>query len=741
MTEEEYNFLCNIAQPRNIQSFEPISAVEFEPQVLRWLQKWFCDFRPVREYVKKGRNFYFGSANRALDEANGVWRGVKGLQYEAYFPYYEPRTDICYDLAHALTNIMKNIFLVFKGERGGKGVVALCKTQRIFPSVWKKKKVPEEAEPKQKKSTSSSSTNLPAEEKVSDPKWKMDLDYQRRIDAFVNSIRIPYGVGSDFDVENIFSRTGHIRSIGHQQVLTVLMELILFICFPYMPHGYIYYYRILSQAVTRLLQPCFEDAEEIDSIYNLIVEALSYHEYLFPPNEALMAYHSLVDIIKYIPVMGQVRGWWTYGGERGNAFVKRFLHKGGSNYEKATIERYAVVESYKIKEAYDFNIHNIQDFGRLKSNPRKLQTQKSLNGQQNIEIGGNGELLYDDQRNFVFELDPVEGDYGLRLNDSELETLVDCCMRYLTLKQKTEIYCVDKEEEGYYLEYSALQRIFYSFDHFSTNNSHCGSLMWFCRALICIHKRVNIPEFQLSHVQRHRISSLIKGHAGPISLETKQDILDNGTVLDVDINTICVELVYGYRIKLNDISLDAVIKGCRFRARGLSSRENFTSMEEDAATTNPMNDLQQYWDSKKLYSSWCKLKSGHYANINFFWTLRLKSDRYLDGNVLLASTVARKPAEITGKRFDYVKFVETQGNNMDSMYNFVSFSEIHSTRILTIPCVDIDTNKPLTYRRKKVSQNSSEKIDSELRSMFADKERRPPTHLMMIDLEPHRLHL
>jgi hypothetical protein len=195
-----------------------------------------------------------------------------------------------------------------------------------------------------------------------------------------------------------------------------------------------------------------------------------------------------------------------------------------------------------------------------------------------------------------------------------------------------------------------------------------------------------------------------------------------------------------YNNELDDEEMDDD-DGCRFRARGLSSRENFTSMEEDAATTNPMNDLQQYWDSKKLYSSWCKLKSGHYANINFFWTLRLKSDRYLDGNVLLASTVARKPAEITGKRFDYVKFVETQGNNMDSMYNFVSFSEIHSTRILTIPCVDIDTNKPLTYRRKKVSQNSSEKIDSELRSMFADKERRPPTHLMMIELEPHRLHL
>jgi hypothetical protein len=269
--------------------------------------------------------------------------------------------------------------------------------------------------------------------------------------------------------------------------------------------------------------------------------------------------------------------------------------------------------------------------------------------------------------------------------------------------------------------------------------------MWFCRALIYIHHRLNYLEFKLSQVQRRNISSLIKEHAaGPISLETKQDILDNGTVLAMDINTICVELVYGYRINLNDIALDAVIKGCKFRARGLIFRENLSSRDTVTAT-NPLNDLTEYWDSSKLYSSWCKLKSDqprdHYANINFFWTLRLKSDSYLDGNVLLASTVARKPAEITGKRFQYVNFVETGNNNMDSFYNFVSFSEIYSTRILTIPCVDIDKDKPLTYRRKKGSQNSSEKIDWESRVMFADKEERPPTHIMMIELEPHRLHL
>jgi hypothetical protein len=324
-------------------------------------------------------------------------------------------------------------------------------------------------------------------------------------------------------------------------------------------------------------------------------------------------------------------------------------------------------------------------------------------------------------------------------------------MRYLDLKQDADINCDDKEEPGYFLQFSALQRIVYSYDHYTKyGNASNKGLMWFCRALITIHMQVNIPELGLSPLQRDRIASRIIQHpallnagAEQILMETKQTILDTGAILDMDINTICVELVYGYRINLNDISLDAVIKGCKFRARGLSSRESLTDMGENVATMNPMNDLQQYWDSSKLYSSWCKLKSdaGHYANINFFWTLRLKSDKYLDGNVLLASAVARNPAQLVGDKFDYVKFVETQGNNMDSLYNFVSFLEIYSTRILTIPCIDINTLMPLTYPRKKKSQNSSQKIDSELRSMFADKERRPPTHLMMIELEPHRLHL
>jgi hypothetical protein len=428
--------------------------------------------------------------------------------------------------------------------------------------------------------------------------------------------------------------------------------------------------------------------------------------------------------------------------------VKKFLHRGGSNYEKATIERYAVVESYKIKEAYDFNLANIQDFGRLKPYPNKLRTQKSLNSELNIVIGKNGELLYDDQRNFLYPTDPIEGDYGLRLTDSELEALVDCCMRFLDRKQDGDIDCANKEETGYYLQYSALQRIAYSYDHYTKYvTSNNNGLMWFCRALISIHMEVNIPELGLSPVQRDRISSRIIRHparatgAEQISVATKQVILENGKVLDMDINTICIELVHGYRINLNDISLDAVIKGCKFKARGLKCRENLTSAGENVATKNPLNDLQQYWDSSKLYSSWCKLKSGHYANINFFWTLRLKSDKYLDGNVLLASAVARNPAELVGDKFKYLNFIETEGNNMDLLYNFVSFSEIYSTRILTIPCVDIKTNQPLTYPRKKKSQNSSEKIDLELRSMFADKDRRPPTHLMMIELEPHRLHL
>jgi hypothetical protein len=226
-----------------------------------------------------------------------------------------------------------------------------------------------------------------------------------------------------------------------------------------------------------------------------------------------------------------------------------------------------------------------------------------------------------------------------------------------------------------------------------------------------------------------------------------------------DVTGFCRELI-NYKINYADIGLSAMIKGVRFKARGIEFAEKTAPSERknnnDSDTpTNSRNHLDKCYDSRPLYSSWCKLSCGNFATLNYFWELKLESDELLSQfNVVLASAVTRVKAkfEVDPNRFEHLQFIdcaEDKQNNMDGSLCTVHLLEIVSSNILSIPCFipqvrshvkDYKSKNAnvLTYHTKKKSQNSSNTIDKDLSRHYADPQQKPPSHIILIELHPHR---
>lgn len=97
------------------------------------------------------------------------------------------------------------------------------------------------------------------------------------------------------------------------------------------PTEYLLYFCLLSKLISDLSAPVMMD-NEIENLYQRVVELVCVHEGLFPVSETKMVFHQLIDLPHFIKKFGPVRGWWTLPSERGIAIIKRKLTEG--NYHK-----------------------------------------------------------------------------------------------------------------------------------------------------------------------------------------------------------------------------------------------------------------------------------------------------------------------------------------------------------------------------------------------------------------------
>jgi len=99
-----------------------------------------------------------------------------------------------------------------------------------------------------------------------------------------------------------------------------------------MPVQYRAFFMMFSELLIDFLSPII-DIGNIDALHNRAVEFVCLFQGLFPQTEHHIVFHFLIHIAKHIPLAGITKNWCSWGGERGNSWVKKFLKKGGRNFE------------------------------------------------------------------------------------------------------------------------------------------------------------------------------------------------------------------------------------------------------------------------------------------------------------------------------------------------------------------------------------------------------------------------
>jgi len=139
------------------------------------------------------------------------------------------------------------------------------------------------------------------------------------------------------------------------KVLTCLMPLIMSLS--KLPEQYKKFYLMLSENLTQLWSPCFNE-EEIDLLYWRMVETLGVKEGLFPPSYFLLTTHMLIDLPKYIKRMGPLNNWNNLASESAQSVFKQYMNQGGINPEYTCFNKLSEVEELKIDEEFsETNYH------------------------------------------------------------------------------------------------------------------------------------------------------------------------------------------------------------------------------------------------------------------------------------------------------------------------------------------------------------------------------------------------
>jgi hypothetical protein len=75
-----------------------------------------------------------------------------------------------------------------------------------------------------------------------------------------------------------------------------------------------------------------------------IIETVCLFEAMFTEAECSFMVHEIIHLAPHIKLMGPVKGWWTYAGERAMHFVKKHVNSGGGQaFDKNAMQKYKTV--------------------------------------------------------------------------------------------------------------------------------------------------------------------------------------------------------------------------------------------------------------------------------------------------------------------------------------------------------------------------------------------------------------
>lgn len=283
---------------------------------------------------------------RSLDSVKAV-NGSNGYVFSLTpLSYLDKMLHANFDGFHAVLGFAKIFQLNLSGDRPYSHSHAK-KTQCHVKII----KVADDAdEPSQilLRARGQSRTKKQADKRVkSKAKWVFPQKLQDKCDAFVESIRIPVGASSHYEVNKLpFARSGMLKGIGKIQLFAFVLPAFMSTSDQNVleyDDAYRAYIVLVGRVLKKLLSPVFT-TESIDDLDPKVVETIALYEGLLPDSESCFLIHEVVDLPGFIEGYGPLRCWWTLYGERAISKIKRFVPKGGKSFQKTTVEKYVLSE-------------------------------------------------------------------------------------------------------------------------------------------------------------------------------------------------------------------------------------------------------------------------------------------------------------------------------------------------------------------------------------------------------------
>jgi hypothetical protein len=235
------------------------------------------------------------------DKVKNKYGGVKGESLFSNLPYSNIQTDFCWDTMHVFKNLCYHLLEALNGSRlkDKNGYRLHCKKTGCHPSYAQ----------------------------IDTQIWTIKPNLQKKIDLFINCIRIPITYTSIFQSKGIFNPSKTLESNDYLRILSCLLVLIGFI--GKLPYPYQEFLSMLQSDINELIRRRFPEDYDYNHLFELVCETIICKIGLFPFSEIYFELPQLIDLPSAIEMIGPLKEFTSYTGERFNKDVKTNVKKVG----------------------------------------------------------------------------------------------------------------------------------------------------------------------------------------------------------------------------------------------------------------------------------------------------------------------------------------------------------------------------------------------------------------------------
>jgi hypothetical protein len=312
------------------------------------------------EYIEKGTEALMGRTKKER-----VKDGVYGVCSLCLQDTFDLTTECTFDKAHCLSGVCKCFIYCLAGLRGNvtESVIKASKKRGFYGGVVKTEKTC--------------------------PPWRIPKKARHRIETYAQCIIFPSSLKSQYRCEHFLTKTKNMHIDDVLKLCMVVLPFCVSKCQSLsLPYKLMYY--TVCEYITASLATIV-DQRVMDELYHQIVEFLSFSSAMLPPSEATFLKHEWCHVPDNMKKMGPFLSNNALALERFMAIFKKWVPRGGRNYNKTMSNAYVRYE----------NFHDEKEIIELE----KLRQRKA-----NQQHSSSGEIdLFDDD---PFESEPEEPSIG-----------------------------------------------------------------------------------------------------------------------------------------------------------------------------------------------------------------------------------------------------------------------------------------------------------------------------------------